>query len=181
MSDPFAAKIMTPRILWGALCFSVVLFDVALTAVRDDKPPGVPPHLDLMLAAMSVGLAIMSVGLPRQILVRGIKAMNLEVEERPGEAIGGFRESAPVTRVVKDPTAAIGRAFAPFQQALLIGMALAESIALFGFMLGFLGENMLYASLFFVASLLLMITKYPRIATLATAVERATGARCSPP
>ena len=44
-----------------------------------------------------------------------------------------------MTRVIADPDDAAARALVLFQPAFLVGMALAESIALFGAMIGMMG------------------------------------------
>jgi hypothetical protein len=179
MDSPISAgtRLRVARVLWGALLISVALFYVVVKVMRPDPNVGLAPHLDQMLAIAAVLVAVTSVVLPRIAFVAGLKQLNLRTEERQGEPVGGFRESAPVTRFVADPDEAILRAFGAYQSAFLVGMALAESIALFGFVLEFLGGSVLVASGYFVVAVALMATKFPRLTTIKAAIERATNAR----
>jgi hypothetical protein len=168
------------RIIWIALMVSVVLYDVMLVQLRKQRGPSndMPPHLPEMLALLAVVIAVVSIVLPRRLFAVALKQVDAKVAEEPGEVVGSFRESAPVQRVVSNPEEAILGALAVFQSPFLVGMALCESIALFGFMLGFLGESMKVAVGFFLVSLSLMAVRYPRVASMTQAIESSTGAKC---
>lgn len=181
MSKRVDAALQVMRILWAGLAGSVVVYDVVLVVVRKDPNRAVPemtPHLPEMLAVVALGIAVASFVLPRKFLADGIARLNVPVTEEPGEAIGGFRESAPVRRVVTNPEQAVVSALPVFQTPFLVGMALCEAIALFGFMLGFMGARMPVAVGFFLLSLALMAVKFPRLSSITGAIERATGASC---
>ncbi len=181
VSNSIALKLKTVRILWFALITTVVLYDFLLIYMRktDEHVREVPPHLAEILSAIALGVGVTSIVFPRKVFADNVRRMEIAVAEEPGEAIGGFRESAPVRRVVAKPAEAVSSAFAPFQTPWLLGMALCESIALFGLVLGYLGENMLVASAFFLVALVLMASKYPRVSTIIGAIERVTGATCT--
>jgi hypothetical protein len=175
-----AIRLQVMRIIWIALMVSVVLYDVMLVQLRKQHDPSgdVPPHLPEMLALLAVVIAIVSFVLPRRLFTVALKRVDVKVAEEPGEVVGSFRESAPVRRAVSNPEVAVLAALAGFQSPFLVGMALCESIALFGFLLGFLGESMKVALGFFLVSLALMAVRYPRVTTMTRAIESSTGAKC---
>jgi len=174
-------RLRTMRILWAALIGSVGMLGVMLHVIGAPAERGaMPPHMDVMLGAFSVGVGIMSLAFPARLFAMTVRNAKLDIESRPGEARperGDVRQPLPTDRVFVDPELARGRAMGLWQQPLLIGMALAESIALMGFMLGFVGESMPVASAFFVAALVLMLLRYPRLSAIERALEQAANAR----
>lgn len=136
-----------------------------------------PPHLPEMLGALAVGIAIISIVLPARTFDAALRAMDVTFENEVGEPIGSFRESAPTVKLIAKPHDTVIAAFARFQQPLLIGLALAESINLFGFMLGFMGAHPYAYAPFFALGLGLMMSKFPRLATITSALERVKGAK----
>ena len=185
MSTQVAARLMVMRVLWGALIASVVLYDVVLLQVRPDHASvshgpssDLPPHFPEMLMALAVVLAVVSFVVPRRLFQGGLKHVDVKVTEEPGEVVGSFRESAPVRRVVTNPQEAILGAMAVFQPPFIVGMALCEAIGLFGLMLGFMGASTKVAVGFFLAAIVLMAVRYPRLPTFTRAVEVASSAKC---
>jgi hypothetical protein len=132
-----------------------------------------------LLAVLAVAVAVTSFVLPRKLFTAGLAQVQIAVAEEPGEVVGSFRESAPVKRVVTNPEQAVLGALAKLQAPFIVGMALCESIALFGLMLGFIGESMRLAVVFFLVALALMALRYPRLATVTQAVERSSNAKCT--
>jgi len=65
-----------------------------------------------------------------------------------------------------------------FQPPFIVGMALCEAIGLFGLMLGFMGASTKVAVGFFLAAIVLMAVRYPRLPTFTRAVEVASSAKC---
>lgn len=166
------------RILWVALFFSslLLLFMITSHLVHDDDPR-MPPHLPEMLGALALGIAIVSIVVPARTFDAALRAMDVTFENEVGEQIGSFRESAPTVKLIAKPHDTVIAAFARFQQPLLMGLALAEAINLFGFMLGFMGAHPYAYAPFFALGLGLMMWKFPRLETITTALERVKGAK----
>jgi hypothetical protein len=78
---------------------------------------------------------------------------------------------APVRRVAKDPAKALRQAFAIYQTKLVLSCALADSVAVMGFMLGFTGHPVLHAIPFFVICWALMLLQLPTMAKILAPVE----------
>jgi hypothetical protein len=181
VSVSLKARLATPRIIWVALMVSVVLYAVLLVYVRHenpDLPKSMTPTTAAAITMVVLAEAVLSFVLPRRRLDAAIKALNIAVADEGGEVVGSFRESAPVRRVVVDPPAAVARAFAAYQQPFLLGMAICESIALFGLLYGYTGGRMAIAFAYMGGGLLLQAVRYPRLSTLVRAIERNTGASC---
>jgi hypothetical protein len=173
-----AARLQTMRILWMAMIVSSLLFLFIITShLVHDEDPRMPPHLPEMLGALAVGVAIISIVLPARAFDTALRAMDVTLENEMGEPVGSFRESAPSVKIIAKPHDTVLAALARFQTPLIIGLALAESINLFGFMLGFMGAHPYAYAPFFALGLGLMAWKYPRLSTITSALERVKGAK----
>jgi hypothetical protein len=87
-----------------------------------------------------------------------------------------FRETTTVMRkVAKDPKAARQRALMIYQTAFILKMALAESIALYGFILHFLGFPLTVALPFFGVCWILMLVRFPTLEKAIAPLEQALG------
>jgi hypothetical protein len=169
-----AQRLQTVRILWAALFGSSLLFLMMVTShiVHDEEGHGVPPHLPELLGALAVGIAIVSIVLPAKNFDAMLRTLDVKFENEVGEPIGSFRESAPTTRLIAEPHKTVLAAFARYQTPFIIGMALSESICLFGFMLGFMGAPPYAYAPFFALGLGLMVWRFPRLVTITSALER---------
>lgn len=169
------ARLRTVRILWGALTSTNAIY-LLVIASHFRWPDAIPEHLPILLGALAFGLAIASVVLPARGFDMSLRTMKVEMIDMPGEVVGGFRESAPITRVIAEPDRVLENALTRFQTPFLLGMALAESISLFGFMLGFMHASAMVYAPFFAVGAALMLSKFPTAARIREAVERVKGA-----
>ncbi|HEY2368849.1 MAG TPA: hypothetical protein VGH87_20780 [Polyangiaceae bacterium] len=173
-----AARLQTMRILWMALFGSSVMFLFMITShVVHDEHARMPPHLPEMLGALAFGISIVSIALPARGFDMALRTMKVTFENEVGEPVGSFRESAPVEKLFASPHQTVMDAFTRFQTPFLIGMALSESICLFGFMLGFMNAPPTTYAPFFAVGLGLMAWKFPRLSTITSALERVKGAK----
>jgi len=161
-----------------ALFISSLLFLFMITShLVHGEDQRMPPHLPEMLGALALGIAIVSIVLPARAFDIALRSMDVTFENEVGEPVGSFRESAPTVKLIAKPHETVIAAFARFQQPLLMGMALAESINLFGFMLGFMGASPYAYAPFFALGLGIMVWKFPRLETITGALERVKGAK----
>ena len=173
-----SARLQTLRILWMALFFSCLMFLFMLSShILHDEDARMPPHLPEMLGAIAFGVAIVSIVLPARGFDIALRAMDVKFENEIGEPVGSFRESAPVEKLIAKPHDTVIAAMARFQTPFILGMALSESICLFGFLLGFMGAHPYTYAPFFAVGLGLMAWKFPRLVTITTALERVKGAK----
>jgi hypothetical protein len=156
----------TARILWFALNVSTVLMLVVVLVVRaQGGVPATPeePILLPVLGAVSLCLAVVSLVLPgrlrRQALANANLALRQEVDDR--ESVGAFRQSAPTINVFADPARAKRLAWASYQTAFILGMALCEASSCIGIVIGMLGFPMAQTVPFFALSWLLMLPRFP--------------------
>ena len=176
-----AQSFRTGRTLWFAIVVSTTLFLAMLQYLRvtGAAPHAqVPPGMVFVLALVAVGTATASVLVPTRVLAARVRRLEIKVVDEIGEPVGSFRESAPVRRVVADPESAVRAALAPYQSTLVLGLALAESVALYGFMLGYLGAPAPVFLPFFVVSWALMATKIPKPERVTRVIASVTGAEC---
>jgi hypothetical protein len=172
-----AARLQTMRILWMALVISSLLFLFIVTSHLVQSPDPMPPQMPEMFGALAFGIAIISIVLPARGLDMGLRSMDVTIENDVGEPIGSFREAAPVERFIAKPHDTVLAAFPRYQTPFILGMALAESINLFGFVLGFMGAPPSAYAPFFALGLALMMWKFPRLSILTSALERVKDAK----
>jgi hypothetical protein len=173
-----ARRLWLARQVWISLVVSVLLF--LLWQILTQGPPRPAFHVTMAigLAPVALAVAVLSVLLPARVLRLALREQSIPVTDQRGESIGTFQESAPMLHVIADPEGAVLGAWPRYQSALIIGMALAEAVALFGLLLAYLGAPLAVWTPFFVVCFALMATKFPRLETLTRAIERATGATC---
>lgn len=145
----------TARILWGALTVSQVTFIGVLFAVR--QPPRLPPQPVMLYAISAVAaiVAVVSFVLPARTVQAGLAARGLKGLARP-------RENETLTEEQQR------KIFGLYQTALILSLALSESISLFGFVLGFLGFEPVAFGPFFAVGLLLSLSRFPTAAHMAS-------------
>lgn len=178
--DRYAARMVTPRILWGALLASTVIYLVVLETL---EPPAEPDRFMLIgLGIAAVFSATLSIFLPAYLHRQAVAATELEVEEVPDpDAQAMFRDQIPTVRRFADPDAVVGRAMALFFTPFILGMALAESVVIYGFVLGFLGFDFTTIIPFWVAGWALMLVRFPRWSDALGPLEKAMRAELVPP
>jgi hypothetical protein len=178
----FESRLRTVRILWFALFSTTVLF----FAMGFLLPPASPKPEPIMLPIfgfVALTSAVMSVVLPRKFQDQAFRTRKVEIVEAAdptaaSDVIPGGE--GPKRRVFKDRNAAIGAAFPVYQAPFILGMALCESVALFGFALGHLGFGVLERLPFFVVAWIGMLPRFPTLEKIIAGMERAHGAVMPP-
>ena len=170
---------MTPLILWFAL-FGATFMYLAIPALMplEDREP-LELGMIVALSAAAVGTAVASRVIPSIQHRQGLVARNLKVTEqvvRDASDVLPYRD-APKQRVFADPKAAETAAIVAFMTPFILGMALAEATALFGFILMFLGLPMLQALPFFALAWILMLLRFPTPRAVVTPLEKAYDAK----
>jgi hypothetical protein len=155
------ANILTLRILWASILASTFLLLVVLAVLKAGHgSPSADPMLLPGLAVAAVTAAVASTLLPRVTLTQGLKRLALAVTPRPaGDRL--FQDGPRRPNLFVDAADAQRRAFAVFQSASILGFALAETVALFGFAAVMLGFPIPWGAPFFVLSWCLLATKFP--------------------
>ena len=162
------ARMMVPRILWGALFVTTVIYlGVLQFMARFGEIPAAPvePLMPLAFGVVGLVVAAVSVLLPRHMYRQALQELQLEVvtqvDERGGAVL--FRDAAPTIRVFKDPAAVVRSVMPRFFTPFILGMALAEAVALFGFTLAMMGLPLLHALPFWAVAWALMIVHFPAV------------------
>lgn len=159
-------------ILWGALFTSTFIYLLILQVAAPAPATPPDPIVALTLAFTSVVVAVVSYLLPATILRRSLLSLDLPTDEAPM-----FGDVPAGTRIFRDPDAARARALPAMQTAMILALALRESIALFGLLVGFIGFPMRTYAGFFVVSWLLLLEAFPRKKADDAALEAAYGAK----
>ncbi len=179
---------MTQRILWVALLTSNFLYIGVLFYLRANRSgqslPAIDPMMAPAFAAVAVGIAAASLLLPRRLYASSAGSSPIEtrdgVKEDPMGALQGFRRPAPSERIFADADAARSAALVRNMSPFIVGMALAESVSLLGFVLGFLGAAETIFLPFFAVGIALQATRFPSMAAIERAFEAAHGAKFFP-
>lgn len=176
MSERTDQRLRVARILWGALFASTCVFLGVLLFVRQSGTIPAEPAEPFMLIAFGVvalGVAAASIVVPRTTHRTSLGNAKLEVvtevDERDGAAL--FRDAAPTIRVFANPDEARRVAHIRYHTPFILGMALSESIALFGFSLAMLGFPVLQVLPFWIVSWVLMIVRFPTPRRVFAALE----------
>lgn len=173
------ARLRTPRILFGAMFGATVMFLVVLFVVERPESRPLDPMFPPMFAVVALAVLATSFILPAKQLAVAFKSRDLPVaEEADPEAsdVIPYRD-APKRRVFANPKQAAARAFALYNTRFILEMALSESVALFGFVLGFLGHPLVVFLPFFVVSWVAMALRFPTPKKIFGPLERAFDAR----
>lgn len=168
----------TPRILWAALLFSQVLYFGLLAAPGLLERPTTPaePALFWPIALVAVVVAVTSWVLPAVFWRNAFRgSAPLDTQPLEGGAQSAAYRAEMSARGFVDPqkalTLALQRGFTPF----ILGVALNESVALFGFVLGFLGHSLLTVLPFFLTAWLMMLPRFPTERMFLRPLARAQG------
>ena len=158
MSDP---KLTVMRTIWGALLSGTVMFLVVGYVVISERHevPAPEPLLLPVLAVTAVSLALGSVLLPPFLLRQAFAALKLVTTDAPSPGPSTARRRGK--RFV-DPQSIRSRLVLVAQPSFIIGMALAEAVAVHGFVLWFVGFEFAFIIPFFVVCWGLMLSKFPR-------------------
>jgi hypothetical protein len=175
--------LQTARIIWAALLTSTVIFFVALLVTRPpiESPP--EPSMLPILGVVAAVVAVVSFVLPAHLSRQALAAAKIETREetvadpsRADSDVLPYREAPTVTRRVPvDPGVAVRRALALHQTPLILGLALSESIALFGVVLGLVGFELPLVVPFFVLSWISIAARYPTLERAVRPLEQAQG------
>ena len=167
-------SLRTLRILWAAMLASSTMFILVLVqfSLQGRKPPEPIGMLLPVLGVAALLCAALSVVVPKLHLARSLRSRQLAVEDRPADE-RMFADEPRRARVFVDPKAALTQASAAYQAAVLLGLALAESLAAYGFMVVFLGFSWVYAVPFFAVCWVLMASKIPTERAPVTALQNA--------
>lgn len=136
----------TLRILWGAMLFTNVLYAVVLILVLQQPPAEEPADMTPILV-MFVALSLLT--FPMAYLLR-----HLLIFKRLGKG-----DTAP------------GAAMATIFTGSIVSFALFESISLYGFVLAFLSQDILYYVPFAVLGVIGLISVFPRGSLLELALH----------
>lgn len=177
MAQPANASIQTLRILWGAIFAATLLFlGVGLFSAQPSET--YPATLGIVLAVAAMASAGASLLLPPFLLRQALGRAEVEVVEEPDpDADSLYRDQVSTRRVFADPDAARSRAMQLFYTPFILGCALAESVAIYGLVLLFLGAPRAQALPFFVISWVLLLTRVPTEAKATAPLEAALGAK----
>jgi hypothetical protein len=175
--------LQVPRILWAAIFGSTILFLGVLVFLEPAPPEPPQPILFVALSAAALAALIASFVVPPMALRQALARSKLEsrretvVDPTPtGSDVLPYREAATITRTVASkPMQARQSALVAYQTGLIFGLAMSEAVALFGFMLHFLGFPLLWALPFFVVSWISMALRFPTPERVLAPFERATG------
>ncbi len=163
----------TRLILWGALFASTFLYLVIAQIVAVPTPEGGPePTLLFAMIPTALVCAVMSFVLPRATAKAALLALQL-----PVKASESFGDLPAGTRIFVDPATARSKAAPALQTAMILRLALREAIALFGFVLAFLGFPLAHYIGLFVVAWLLFLEGLPRQSADDALLEAAYGAK----
>lgn len=159
-------------ILYAALFASTFVYVLVLFVVKVDVVDPPPPILPMVLGVVALSVAVVSFVLPGITLKTAVRNLGLATRPAPN-----FGDQPAGTLVFEDPAEARRRAAPALQTAMILRLALRESIALFGLVVGMLGYGLVAASPFFVASWILFAIAFPSQASLDRELENASGAK----
>jgi hypothetical protein len=166
-------RLMTARILWGALLMAVGLYAVVLVMAPQTPPSPPNPILPPIFGFIGLSTAVMSFIIPSIAVKQGMQRLKLPLTEAADpnapEAFGKMRKA------FRDPDKALSSAFGVWQTGLILSCALSESVALFGFVLGFLGHGWAIAAPFFAAGAILIAVRFPTAAAVRSQLASAYG------
>lgn len=129
------------------------------------------------LGASALSVAVASMLLPARIYERNVRALSLRVTETPLATPTTDYRTGGSERTFQDPDARV-RIYGAFQPAMIVGLALAESISSVGVAvaLGRLAPSWM-ALPFFAVSWILLAIRFPRAGSIEEMATRVYGAR----
>lgn len=174
------AVIRVQRILWAALVASTFMYLGVLQVVQ--RPAAAPSFaLFAGIAGAAVMSAAMSVVVPDLLGAASLRRAAGGLVRTRGDfhpdAMPNPRDAGLTATVIDNPDAVIAAAMPAAQTRFILGMALSESVALFGFVLTFLGFPAAWTIGFFAASWALMAMRFPRPEAITRWIESVLGVK----
>jgi hypothetical protein len=153
---------------------SHLIFIAALNVIPP-QPDAPDPVMPILLAAMAVPAALMSLFLPKLLFRKAVQGKNVQMIETPDpEGLPGFGK---MLRTPADPNGLLRSLLQPYSSRVLVGSALAESVSLLGFVLKFMGFGWGFAAPFFVVGITVCLLQRPSEARFRSEVEETLGMR----
>ena len=172
------SSLQVPLFLWGAIFSSTFMMLGALFVVR---PEGMTPDPMMLpvLGAVALGTACFTLIFPKRLFRAALQGLNVDTTEI--EDPTSLPGSGRMLKVPKHPEVALRAVFQRHQTPFILGLALGESVSLFGFVLGYLGFPLPFVLPFFVASWGLMAVQFPNRAAILREAQQVTGVHFEPP
>ena len=178
-------SLQTMRILWAALSSSPLLFCVVMLVVSPQSCSDSPQQPDYTLSVVTLAalaMAVMSFLVPRAVFLLTAKGTTLAITNEPdANANTAFRDIVPTRRVFADRANALTVAGQIHSTRLIVSLAMSETIAIMGMVLGMqfrYGPEVTVP--FCVLALALMLVRFPREAAIIKQFEAAYGATLPP-
>jgi hypothetical protein len=180
-----AQYLRVPRILWLSLLVASLLYPAIVLMARANDPEPLAPEVFLLPAFYLASLMTiaMSFLLPRRKLAASFAPFASRVEAGAGGASqpwAGYRSKQPGERELRLSGADLRAVARGYQGALILALALSESVALMGFVLGFLGFPAPFWAPLSAVGTLLIALRFPTEGALFGRLERAHSARVVP-
>lgn len=175
------SHLLQQRIIWAALFMATLLYLVVGLVI--ELPPfeePVPALFPLPLALGSVVMLVVGLVLPERLVRPRLLDLGLPITTLAPDAVL-FADRPGRRRRFTDPTAARQRAIPAMNVALLLPLALAESIAIMGMMLLLLGFGAALALPFFLVAWGFMLARFPTARRLERVLEVAYDADLAAP
>jgi hypothetical protein len=155
------SHLLQQRIIWAALFMATLLYLVVGLVI--ELPPleePVPALFPLPLALGAVVMVVIGLALPERLVRPRLLALGLPITTlAPDAAL--FADRPGRRRRFTDPAAARRRAIPAMNVALLLPLALAESLAILGMLLLLLGFGAALALPFFLVAWGWMLARFP--------------------
>lgn len=164
----------TLRTVWGAILSSTLLF---LVMIRFTARPEVALESTMVFALAAVAASAAGVGLflPSFLFRSALRAASIPVTDQPDPATP---EAFGATIKRPHDLASARRAIVvAYTSKTLLGVALGEAVCLCGFILGYLGLDLMSALPFFLVGWLVMARHFPRAGEAARVVDETLGFR----
>ncbi|HEY6728228.1 MAG TPA: hypothetical protein VI197_29665 [Polyangiaceae bacterium] len=160
----------TMKVLWASISFSTLVFLMVGLSVA--QAPQQPPETLMLFAfaALSLGLIGASQLVPKQLLAAALKAQRFEVVEPPATE-RMFDDSPRRGRKFAQPDQVRQKLIQCAQTPFILGLALSEAVAIMGLVLMMLGFQLTHTLGFFVVSWVLLLSKFPKLASFEHALE----------
>jgi len=160
--------LQTLRIVCSAIAFTnFVYFGILFVVERPNELEN--PMMLPMMGFVAMSVAVMSVVFPNFMWKSTLKTAQIPSHEQEDpDSPAGFRKTI---RVASNPGQLIARLRAGYQTKTILGCALGESVALFGFVLGFLGLPIVMTLPFFLVSMGLILSHFPSEAKMLKTAE----------
>jgi hypothetical protein len=168
-----APSVSTLQTLWMAIGSATFAFAaVVFWGLRAAGEP--PPLFPLVAALAALGILVVSVVLPAQLQRNALRSRKLSIVERvdPSSAFSNYRGAVGKQRFFEDPEAARRAALDAAMQPTILRAALTESVALFGFALGYLNYPAWNWLPFFVTAWLSFAVRFPTERRVLGALEK---------